>query len=450
MPINSLLRLALAILVAISIGSIAHADDRCDVSLAADLGRNPPPHSTPAKDRFRIFWHVSTQIEDIADAHQNKAALSDIRDVQALVDGYYFAMVGRSPVSYWPGRPLECSINFLRVTDNSRLDVLGKEQLIGKDGGVNRQSCLKEAEKFRLGIGEKDQEALQFKAAGRALRNLRIAEEQERGKEILGAFTINNRYMNYDETTDQVVLSQLPNTVCLFSREGIVANSYMIYQEPSLQLKGSTHVWIPRQSADGKPVRSANPSQDIGPENPRVYDLVEDAFRKKGVPLDGIYANFRRWNRNKTPDVARQLTELREIRGFNFEGGPAVLAKKPQKLRQFSEGVAWTLKNTSENVSILMPGYWETDSIGSEAEIDTLPQRTRDYVVTLNKMVGKIMGLPKGQNAFCTGRVILIPASYGNPMHVKTLPSMRNGRPAGTVTGNIRMLADLRKELCGG
>ena len=107
------------------------------------------------------------------------------------------------------------------------------------------------------------------------------------------------------------------------------------------------------------------------------------------------------------------------------------------------------LQNTDKNVSILMPGYWDRSDIGSDAEIDTLPERTADYVRTLNTLVSRNMGLPRGQNALCTGRLILIPGSYGQPIHVKTLPSMRNGKYAGTVTGEIRMLADLRREMCG-
>lgn len=443
-----LMRLVLAALASISVSAAALADTSCSVSAARGIPK-PAATATPPKNHFRIFWHVATQIEDLADAHRNAAAMKDIRDIQSLVDGYYFNLLITGPLVYWPDRPKQCGANFKRIQEGDSLEIEGDTFDFPGGGGAGRESCEVQQSKSQKKLGFDDTVALQYAAMGRVLDNLQLDREQAAGKEVMGVLIIDSRDMTYDDRKDEVVIKQLPKTMCFFSNEGFAANSWMTYQEPNIQIKRGNFVWIPQLSAGGRPVRSKDPKADKAPENPRVYDLVEDAFRREGMYFENIYANMRRWNRRNTPELARRLASLPEIRGFNFEGGAAVPDTKPRKMRNYADGIAWVLKNTDKNVSILMPGYWDRSDIGSEAEIDTLPKRTRDYVLTINNMVTRSMGLPKGQNALCTGRVILIPGSYGKPLHVKTLPSIRNGKPAGTVTGNIRMLAGLRQELCG-
>ena len=443
---NRLLRLALIAAASISITvPTALARENCDISTAVP-NLKPPPLPAPDQKHFRIFWHVATQIEDIADANTNPDAMKDIRSVQKLVDGYYMNLLITGPLVYWPDRPKECRTNFKRIEEGDSIEIQGENFDFPGGGSAGRNSCEAEQEKFEKRKGFADTVALQYDAMGRVLKNLQLPKEQASGKEVIGVLILDTEDMDYDSATDRIVLKELPKTMCFFNSEHFAANSWMTYQEPKIQQKRGNFVWVPRLGADGKPRRSDDVKQDRAPDNPRVYDLVENAFRKQGVDMGKIYANMRRWNRRQTPELAQQLAAMPEIRGFNFEGGAAITAIK---LKTYSAGIAWVLQNTDKNVSILMPGYWDRSNIGSDAEIDTLPGRTADYVRTLNQLVTRNMRLPRGQNALCTGRIILIPGSYGQPIHVKTLPSMRNGKYAGTVTGEIRMLADLRQEMCG-
>ena len=90
------------------------------------------------------------------------------------------------------------------------------------------------------------------------------------------------------------------------------------------------------------------------------------------------------------------------------------------------------------------------DQVGDENEIDTQIARLRQLILEINTGLNARMKLPEGQNAVCSNRLIFIVGSYGQPVHVKPLPMRRaDGRLAGTVTGQIKLLADLRKELCG-
>ena len=446
---NRLLRLAL--IAAASISITAHAvlaRENCDISTAVP-NLKPPALPVPDQKHFRIFWHVATQIEDIADADTNPDAMAEIRSVQKLVDGYYMNLLITGPLVYWPDRPTECRANFKRIQEGDSIEIQGENFDFPGGGSAGRNSCEDRQAEFERNKGFSDTVALQYDAMGRVLKNLNLKKEQASGKEVIGVLILDTEDMDYNSATDRIVLKELPKTMCFFNSEHFAANSWMTYQEPNIQLKRGNFVWVPRLGADGKPRRSDDAKQDRAPDNPRVYDLVENAFRKQGVDMGKIYANMRRWNRRNTPELARQLAALPEIRGFNFEGGAAITAIKQRKLKTYSAGIAWVLQNTDKNVSILMPGYWDRSDIGSDAEIDTLPERTADYVRTLNTLVSRNMGLPRGQNALCTGRLILIPGSYGQPIHVKTLPSMSNGKYAGTVTGEIRMLADLRREMCG-
>jgi hypothetical protein len=444
-----LLRAAVLATAAVSLVMPAAAADTCSVASAAGKAEPPVP-TVRDPGKFRIFWHIATQVEDLADADKDPAKLKDIRDVQKIADGYYMNMLITGPLVYWPGRPKQCATNFKRIDEGDSLEITGDTFSFPEGGGAGRNECEAKQAEFQEKAGFDSTVALQHAAMKRVMANLDIAREQNSGKEVIGVLIINGGEMAYDGGSDSIKLKQLPKTMCFFNSVGFAPNSWMTYQEPNIQMKKGVFVWVPRMGADGKPVKSKNPKADKAPENPRVYDLVENAFEAADVPFGDIYANMRKWNRRQTPELAKQLASMPEIRGFSFEGGASVPVTKAHKIENYSAGIAWILKNTDKNVSILMPGYWDRADIGSEDEIDTLPERTRDYVRMLNEQVSKKMGLAKGQNAFCTGRLILIPGSYGKPLHVKTLPSMRKGKYAGTVTGEIRILNDLRNEMCGG
>ena len=148
--------------------------------------------------------------------------------------------------------------------------------------------------------------------------------------------------------------------------------------------------------------------------------------------------------------MAKDLMAIPQFGGFNFEGGTGMLLDSKKSPQPLIEGVSWLLANTDRDISLLMPGYWPRDMIGNEAEIDTLIDRVRHFVSVVNSGVNAKMNLPKGQNALCNNRLVLIVGSYGQPVHVKPLPIRReDGKLAATVTGQIKLLSDIRQELCG-
>ena len=127
-----------------------------------------------------------------------------------------------------------------------------------------------------------------------------------------------------------------------------------------------------------------------------------------------------------------------------------MLSVSRKKLDHLILGVSWLLAKTDRDISFLMPGYWERDQVGNEEEIDTQIPRLRQLFIVLNDGLNAKMKLPTGQNAICNNRLAFIVGSYGKPVSVKSLPMRRaDGRLAGTVTGQIQLLSDIRKEICG-
>ncbi len=148
--------------------------------------------------------------------------------------------------------------------------------------------------------------------------------------------------------------------------------------------------------------------------------------------------------------TVRELLANPVFSGFNFEGGTASFRMAKNVIDNYVEGIAWILTNTQSNVSLVMPGYWSREMVGSDAEIDTLLPRVKLLLTSMNDKLGNAMNLPKGQNAICTSRLAFVVGSYGQPVHVKPLPMRRSsGKLAGTVTGQIKYISEIRKELCG-
>lgn len=412
--------------------STATAESELDCSVsAADNFPRALPEIIPERNSYRIYWHIATQIEDLADAGNSAARTADIKAAQKLVDGYYINFLIRGMMTYWPERPAECALNKKKRTRES----------------IAR--CAKLQDELVSELGYPDESSLQVDSMKRVVRNLGLAGEQAAGKEIIGEMILGNQDMTYDAASDRIVLRAIPKTPCFLGNDRLSASAFMVYQEPNVQIPGGTFLHVPTRK--GQPAGdSGNPKDDKLPENARMIPMLKKAFEAAGVPMGKLYANIRRWNARKTPVLGRQLASMPEVAGFNFEIGSGILAEQPHRFRPLTRGIAWVLQNTKENVSVLMPGYWSGNDPKSIAEIDTLPSRLRDFVIRLNDSITSEMGLPKGQNAICDSRLILIPASYGRPVHVRTLPSKRNGKYAGTVTGQIHLLNDLRKELCGG
>jgi len=228
---NRLLRLAL--IAAASISITAHAvlaRENCDISTAVP-NLKPPALPVPDQKHFRIFWHVATQIEDIADADTNPDAMAEIRSVQKLVDGYYMNLLITGPLVYWPDRPTECRANFKRIQEGDSIEIQGENFDFPGGGSAGRNSCEDRQAEFERNKGFSDTVALQYDAMGRVLKNLNLKKEQASGKEVIGVLILDTEDMDYNSATDRIVLKELPKTMCFFNSEHFAANSWMTYQE---------------------------------------------------------------------------------------------------------------------------------------------------------------------------------------------------------------------------
>lgn len=426
------------------------ADTSCKISTAAGKPL-PSPVESADPSRFRIFWQIATQIEDLADAEGRGDAMADIKAAAAMADGYYIAALLSGPLTYWPDRPPQCALNFRRVSKNDQIEVDGEIYNFEEDGDTERKKCRDAQAEFvsRQSASPPNVRDVQIDALNRVFRNLDLAGEQKRGKPVWGSTLVRADDFSYDKDADRVVMKELPDTYCIMNAYGITLNGQLVYQEPHIQQKKDQFVWIPRRNKKGKLVYAQKALVDALPLNTRAFDLIGDAFTDARVPVSNMRANVRRWNARRSPRMVQELAAIPEIGGFNFEGGSRIISSERRVVENFAQGMSWILKNTDRDISLLMPGFWSRDMIGNDDEIDELTDRVRATVLQLNAKLTTAMGLPEGKNAICTSRMTLIVGSYGQPINVKPLPMMRKGRPAGTVTGQIKLLSDIRKELCG-
>jgi hypothetical protein len=394
-----------------------------DCSLQSARTATAPKPSGSASG-FRIYWHVATQIEDIADANGND--VRDIKATQKLVDGYFFNVLIRGPLTYWPDRPEQCGVNKkLRTPEITR-------------------ACNAERSKILDELGYSSETELQVASMERAVKVLGIPSEQAKGKAVMSEMLLNDEEMSYVPETDTIKLNSIPLSLCVLDTLAVTPNAFMVYQEPRAQIANGKFLWVPRK-INGKLVKSKDPKADKIPENARVFQLLGDAFMRAAIPFDSVYPNLRAWNR-RAPSLVSSLIEIPIIGGLSFEGGSGKMSENPRIVRQFAQGMSWTLRNSEEDIILLIPGYWTPEQTKTTDGIDQLPGRLREYILAINNRLSSELG---SRNAICNPRIILIPASYGRPLHVKTLPSMRNGKYAGTVTGQIGLLNSMRQELCG-
>ena len=426
------------------------AEVSCDVAAAAGKPRPAPPDPGP-DGQFRIFWQISTQVEAIADAASNPTAMSDIREARDLVSGYYINALLGGPLIYWPDRPKECRLNFKRIDEGDSIEVEGETFTFAEGGAKGHAACVRQQDPY---LRSKSKAAdpgkdVHIDALRRVFRNLDLSAEQKAGKAVWAVALILVTDFIYDKAKDKVRLAELPETYCVLNASGITLNGLMIYQEPKLQTRRGRFVHIPRKNPRGELFYST-PRQDKLPENTHAFQLIAGSFDEAGVPIGGFRANVRRWRERHSEALARELVKIPQFGGFNFEGGTGMLAVARKSPERLITGVSWILANTKSDISFLMPGYWDRDMVGNEDEVDTQIARLRQLIMVINTGLNAKMQLPPGQNAVCSNRLVFIVGSYGQPVHVKSLPMRRaDGQLAGTVTGQIRLLADLRKELCG-
>ena len=416
----------------------------CSPGEAASKPAPPPAHHGPA-NAFRILWHVGTQLEDLADADKHPDTRSAIADVQSDVDGYYFLVLN------WPDRPAECYRNFnalSREIEREAPDQEADDQVPGAGLEGEQKRCRLEFKDASIKHGWGKRDEVVAAAQTRAIGNLNIHEEQQQGKLIAVEMRLNNRDFAYLEQEDKLRLDRLPNGYCFLNAAGISAGNVLAYQEPKIQTPRGTLLSIPRDASHIDQARS--PRLDLLPENVRIVGLLGDAFAADNVPPPQISINVRRWTKHQEK-AFEQLRNSPYFGGYFFEGGAEIISTKRRpvpRIDNFADGMAWILANTDKNIFLLMPGFWEKEPQNDE-EVDDLIPTLRKTLTMLNEKIGARLNLPAGEQAICSERIYLIPASYGAPVHVKTLPSERDGKLAGTVTGEIKSLAEMRRELCG-
>jgi hypothetical protein len=263
--------------------SAAPATDRCEPAEAAGKPVPPAPSESP-KGKFRILWHISTQIEDLADADKNPSSQQYIVDVQKRVDGYYFTALPHQ-VGYWHGRrPPECSTNFVRARD--RLGIEEAKRL--------RDECQG---KFLSGVGSNDAseprndlENMYRAALKSVIRNLDIKAEQQRGKVVLGQMLLTAHDWAYDKSQDKLALKRLPRTYCFMNSTGVSVNNVLAYQEPHSQKRNGSLLVLGKDQTEST---TASARQANLPWNLKVIELLHDSFAEARVPLSKFSINVR-------------------------------------------------------------------------------------------------------------------------------------------------------------
>ncbi len=422
------------------------AENSCAVAQYAGLAAPAKQPRGPEK-QFRIFWQISTLIEGLADAAGNDQTMATIKTATELTDGYFITVLLAGPLTYWPDRTNDCSLNFRRIAEGESIEFNGQNYDFEEGGSAGKDECnRKQQEYLEAKEGGKSEKQVQIAALKRVFANLDLAGEQKRGKPVWGATLIRNTEFTYDKAADKVEMTAVPETYCLLFESGLPPNGMMIYQEPRAQVKNEKFLRIPRLTKNGKLVYG-KPIVDIIPENTHAFDLIAKAFAGATVPSGELRGNIRRWKEPRSSRAAAELAKIEQFGGFNFEGGARMLTDPKKTVENLVEGMSWILANTDRDISLLMPGYWDSDQVGSEDEIDTLPGRMRDLLLKINTQLSAKL---KQQNPICSNRIVLIVGSYGNPVHVAPLPMYReSGKLAGTVTGQIKFLSEVRKEICG-
>jgi len=428
--------LALALTVhaaaAVALPRLATAAAAPDCRPQAAAGKAPPPAvAEGSRQAFKILWHVGTEMEALAEADRNAIARAEINRVRKNVDGYYIT-VQPHQLGFWPGRPPKCALNFMRARDR-----LGKEQV-----AELRQDCQR---RFLASIENRgaDPQEVYLDALRRTLDALHVRRDQADGKPVIGQMLLARRDFARDQATGQLTLRKLPTTFCYLNAAGLLVNNVMAYQEPSVQREVGNLFAPNSATATDRPA-----PRNALPYNLEILDTVADAFARAGIPLTRFSIDVRLWNESMI--TALRSADQKRLGGVFFEGGTDTISAKgrPGRIDNFAEGMAWLLTNTDQKIFVLMPGFWEKQEVQSDEDFDDIIPRLREMITLLDQKIARQLG-PGRQHPICNARIHLIPANYGNPVHVPPLPPERNGHEAGTVTGQIMLLAKLRHDLCG-
>src|SRR5690348_15207036 len=379
--------LALTVGTAAALPQLASAAAAPDCRPQAAAGKAPPPAAAEGAGRaFKILWHVGTEMEALAEADRDASTRATIDRIRKNVDGYYIT-VQPHQLGFWPGRPPECALNFMRARDR-----LGKEQ-----AAELRNDCQR---RFLASIGNKgaDPQEVYLDALRRTLDALNVRRDQADGKPVIGQMLLARRDFARDEA-GQLILRKLPTTYCYLNAAGISVNNVMAYQEPSVQREAG-NLFAPSGAADTNRPAPRNAL----PYNLEIVDRVADAFARAGIPLTRFSIDVRLWNESMI-DALRSADQKR-LGGVFFEGGTDTISAKgrPGKIDNFAEGMAWLLTNTDQKIFVLMPGFWEKQEVKSDEDFDDIIPRLREMITLLDQKIAQRLGTAKPQHPVCNPR----------------------------------------------
>lgn len=433
---------------------------------------------------FKIYWQLGNQAEDIADG---KVDQRQIDLTKSRVDGYFFNLTNpASPLSYWPDRPVQCTLNYKKLLRLNRLEpgtdhsffVMGKSYNVSfmnnEYGPSNPENCerlrcefLKK--EFRRVNGTSDptdcstsvlsadlirlRAQLDARATTRMLDVLNISEEQKT-KNILAEMLLTNTDFSYDAGSDSLTLTRLPSTFDGLLSRGVLAKEVLAYQEPYFQIPRGSLLSIPNQPGGSTYI----PPTSVRclfclPTNLRILNLLSGAFLGGNQTPPQLFVNSRVWDDIKDePRFLAASEEQTDFGGLNIEGGAQ---KKYERILSNIRSIAFMLRNTDKEINLLTPASYGLNSdVGTEEALDNNAIKDmEDYLNLINRELSVIMG-KKQMNAICSPRIRVIVGAYGNPVHPKAFPinrvdSMgRTIRKAGTVSGRILAVHQLRHKIC--
>lgn len=414
-------------------------------------------NNASSQNRFKLLWHIGPQIEDLADpsAEYNKI----IESTKNIVDGYYFLFMNGGFLRYWPGREPECALNYHAIeTRNIESPLKGKvvNTANARSFETNCESKYEaylESKRSRRedinALGNKIQED----AISRVLKTLSLPENNiSKHKIVVVPLVLNNR--NFQRKKNKLPLSvvKLPWYIEQLSKNNVDADYFMAYQEPGRQKKKDAVLY----SCKNK-IWCTTLDKDILQELHRA--LLESSSNsvhktKPNFAQAKYLVDIRRWYPEH--QIAYKVPGINDpLQGILFEGGVGAMSKpKPGKesnFATFAPGAVWLLKNTAQKIFFLIPNHLPQDKLDSE-----LVSSITNYVVELNNNMRKEMGGSAEINPVCNERIYFVPAGYGAPTHLRQLPDIKKtgSNPgnmeniAGTVTGELKALDELRNRLC--
>lgn len=416
------------------------------------------------KTPFKIYWGLNTRIEPLADLTAGTQNERDLKRVKSVVQGYMVTSLSGGRLSYWPDRPRRCAVNDKEARGPEEITIAemingvrqvttyNVDQLISECEGLLASSTeviAKTRASWRNLPLRAAQGRIADDAMSRALDNLNIRGEVAEGKRLESELHMSEAAVGYNATTDVLSFNTAssgsvayPKTYRFLKEYGVLSEAGLAYQERTKQ-EETTLSAIPFTKG-GTPTGSL-------PENGRILNMYGNAFEVTGVSSPKLRPNIRVWAKGPQNGV-KTMVKSPHFGGINIEGGVGAVddttGSGELKVANYAKAIAWLFQNTpaDKEASILMPSFINLDELTDEAKYDkNARDRVHRYIKALDREL-KANGVKTG---VCTDRLIIITGGYGKWIHPEIFPIERGGRTAGTTSGLVFALDEIRTTLCG-